>query len=253
MNKRDPKIKRKEYASENEKAQRAEIVELFKNCPIPENELLENLGLFIKRKDLTRVLFMNEIYQKQVDVHGVIMEFGCRWGQNMALFESFRGIYEPYNHNRKIIGFDTFSGFLKIDKKDAISDVAKVGYYATTPGYEKYLGKVLEYHESESPISHIKKFEIIKGDATITLKKYLKENPETIISLAYFDMDLGEPTKKCLRLIKNHIAKGTVIGFDELNVHDWGETEAFKEVLGLANHRIIRSKYSTVNSYIVIE
>mgnify|MGYP003971701973 CR=1 FL=1 len=28
----------------------------------------------------------NEIYKKIIDVHGVIMEFGTRWGQNLALF-----------------------------------------------------------------------------------------------------------------------------------------------------------------------
>ena len=40
---------------------------------------------------------MNELYQKTLDVTGDILEFGCRWGQNLSLFLNFRGIYEPYN------------------------------------------------------------------------------------------------------------------------------------------------------------
>ncbi|MBY0293866.1 crotonobetainyl-CoA--carnitine CoA-transferase [Patescibacteria group bacterium] len=230
------------------------MLELFKASPIPDEVVLQNLGLFINRQALTRMLFMHELYQKQLPVHGVIMEFGTLWGQNLALFESFRGIYEPYNHNRKIIGFDTFSGFPATHEKDGKSAVVAPGQFSVTENYEVYLEKILSYHETESPISHIKKFELVKGDASVTLEKYLKDNPETIISLAYLDFDIYEPTKKCLSLIKGHLTKGSVIGFDELNVHDYpGEMIAVKEELGLQTYRITRNMYSSVNSYIVIE
>lgn len=248
------KIETKSFSSANECRQRENIVRLFKECPIPDNELLLNLGLFIKRQDLTRILFMNEIYMKILDVHGIIIEFGTRWGQNLALFESFRGIYEPYNHNRKIVGFDTFSGFPAVQKQDGKSEVAKKGAYAVTDCYEEYLNQILDYHEQESPISHIKKHQIIKGDASNEFKKYLKVHPETIIAFAYFDFDIYQPTKECLVALKNHITKGSVIGFDELNVHSFpGETLAMKEVLGLNRFKIQRSKYSSVNSFVVIE
>lgn len=244
----------KEESSQDEKINRAEMLELFKQNPIPDDMLLRNLGLFINRQALSRILFMHELYQKQLTVHGVIMEFGVFWGQDLAFFESFRGIYEPYNHNRKIIGFDTFSGFPSVHEKDGTHEVIAPGQFSVTKDYEMYLEKILMYHEKESPISHMKKFELIKGDASEKLEKYLKDHPETIISLAYFDFDLYKPTKACLKLIKNHITKGTVIGFDELNTPDYeGETLAFEEELGLKNHRIVHSMYSTVNSYIVIE
>lgn len=244
----------KEESSENEKGARARLLKLFKESPIPDDVILQNLGLFINRQALTRMLFMHELYQKQLNVHGVIMEFGTLWGQNLALFESFRGIYEPYNHNRKIIGFDTFSGFPSVHEKDGKSEVATPGQFSVTENYETYLQEILSCHEKESPISHIQKFELVKGNASETLEQYLTDHPETIVSLAYFDFDIYEPTKKCLQLIKNHITKGAVIGFDELNVHDFpGETTAFKEVFGLNNHKIMRSMYSSVNSYIVIE
>src|SRR4051812_27502689 len=57
-------------------------------------------------------------------------------GQNLALMETFRGIYEPFNHNRKIIGFDTFEGFPAIHEKDGKSEVAKAGAYSVTKDYE---------------------------------------------------------------------------------------------------------------------
>jgi hypothetical protein len=63
-----------------------------------ENSIRERFfDLFIKRQDLSKMLFMNDLYKKIIDVHGIIIEFRVRWGNNLALFESFRGIYEPFN------------------------------------------------------------------------------------------------------------------------------------------------------------
>lgn len=233
---------------------REEFYNRIKECPIPPNQLHSNLGLFLNRQTLSRIMFMHELYQKIIPVHGVIIEFGVRWGQNLALFSSFRGMYEPYNYTRKIIGFDTFTGFPSVSKKDGRHEFVSKGAYSVTDKYEDYLDFILSYHESESPVAHMKKYELIKGDASVTLAKYLKEHPETIIALAYFDFDVYEPTRKCLELIKPHITKGTVLGFDELNWPTFpGETIAFKEVFGLDKYAIRRSPLNPSPSYIVIE
>jgi hypothetical protein len=196
---------------------------------------------------------MNELYKKIVGIHGVIMEFGVRWGKNMVLYEVLRGIYEPYNFNRRILGFDTFEGFPSIDEKDGSSENVQVKGMSVTSNYEDYLEKILDYHENESPVGHIKKYELIKGDASVQIHKFLQENPETIIALAYFDFDIYKPTRDCLEAIKKHVAKGTVIGFDELNVHTWpGETIAFKEVFELEKYTIHRNVYSSIQSYIIL-
>ncbi len=247
-------IKPKEMRSSSQDIKnRKTIFNLFKDCPIPESEMLGNLGLFINRQSLSRIFFMNELYQKILDVHGVVIEFGVRWGQNLSLFESFRGMYEPFNHNRKIIGFDTFEGFPSIHEKDGDSDLLFKGSHSVSKEYESYLEDILTYHEQQSPISHLKKYELIKGDAIVEFEKYLTDHPETIIAFAYFDFDIYEPTQKCLALMKNHITKGTVIGFDELNLNEFpGETLALKEVLGLDTHKIKRSPNSSGVSYLVI-
>lgn len=239
-------------SSQSEVDKRTNFLELYKQCPIPDNEILSNLGLFLNRQTLSRILFMQELYKQIINVHGVVMEFGVRWGQNLALFESFRGMYEPYNYNRKIIGFDTFSGFPDVDAKDGLK--VHKGDYGVTDSYELYLEQVLNYHESESPISHKKKFELIKGDATKTIDQYLGDHPETIVALAYFDFDIYQPTRQCLEAIKDRVTKGTVIAFDELNCPEFpGETLAFKEVFGLDRFAIKRSPMSPLCSWIVIE
>lgn len=91
MNDLKQNIKISGGSSKKEISLREKFFQLFKSCPIPDNEMLSNLGLFLKRQDLSRILFMNELYKKILDVNGIIIEFGVRWGQNLALFETFRG------------------------------------------------------------------------------------------------------------------------------------------------------------------
>lgn len=241
-------------SSEKELSTREGFQKTFAQAPIPSNEILANLPLFMNRQAMSRLLFMHDLYRMIIPVHGIIIELGVRWGTNLASFSAFRGMYEPYNYNRKIVGFDTFSGFPSVAKEDGSEPGVVKGAYGVSPDYEKYLESVLAYHETECPLPHIRKFELHKGDAGVTLEKYLKDHPETIIALAYFDFDLYEPTKKCLQLIKNHLTKGTVLGFDELNWPQFpGETLAVKEVLGLDRYSIRRSPHNPNPSYIVIE
>lgn len=247
-------IEIKTIASATEQERRNNFFELYQNSPIPDNEKLTNSGLFVKRQDLTKQLFFNDLYTKFLNVHGVIMEFGVRWGQNLVTLNNLRGIHEPFNYSRKIIGFDTFEGFAEVDEKDGNHEIIKKGAFSVTEGYEDYLTKVLDYHHSECPLSHIKKNTLVKGDATVMLERYLKEHPETIIAFAYFDFDVYEPTKKCLELIKPYLTKGSIIGFDELNDPQFpGETVALRESLGLQNIAIQRSKYSGIQSYFIVE
>ncbi|MBI5134696.1 crotonobetainyl-CoA--carnitine CoA-transferase [Candidatus Uhrbacteria bacterium] len=239
---------------QEELQRRKDFFTLYKDCPIPDNEILYNLGLFTNRQTLSRILYMNELYKKIIEVHGVVMEFGVRWGQNLALFESFRGMYEPYNFNRTLVGFDTWEGFSSVDPKDGTSDIVATGSFSVTKGYEEYLNKVLDYHEHESPLSHIKKYRLVKGDASVTIDEYLNEHPETIVALAYFDFDIYAPTKKCLAAIRERLTKGSIVAFDELNWPGFpGETTALKEVFALNRYHIRRTPYNPHYAYIVID
>lgn len=218
---------------------------------IPEEFLLDNIGLFLRRQTLSRILLMNKLYEKIISKHGIIMEFGVFFGQNQALFSSLRGIHEPYNYTRKIVGFDTFNGFPSISEKDGKNDAVSLGSYSVTKNYEEILQSIIKIHSRNSPLHHCHKFELIKGDASQTLKKYLSSNPETIVSLAYFDFDIYEPTRDCLSILLPHLAKGSIIVFDELNCPQFpGETIAFKEILGINNYVLNRDKDNPYVSWI---
>lgn len=242
------------YGSEREDETRRRLLAKLQSCPIPDSELLMNLGVFLTSKTLSRILFMDFLYRQIVDVQGVLMEFGSRWGQNLALFSALRCIYEPFNRHRKVVGFDTFEGFPGVTEADGKSPMMVQGGVATTKGYEQYLDEVLSCHDQDGPLGHVKKYELRKGDAGKEMQRYFDTNPQTIIALAYFDFDLYEPTKQCLEAIRPRLVKGSVLGFDELNDPDSpGETLALMEVIGLPNVRLKRYPHASRVSYFVIE
>ncbi len=252
MNERDYKLQIR--TSEEKQKLRNKLIELYKKCQIPVDEIIVNLGLFLRSSVLAKFLYINELYQEIIRIPGIIMEFGVGWGQNIVLFESFRAIYEPYDYTRKIVGFDTFTGYTSISEKDGDDPLVKEGGYAVGENYLDYLKELLNYHEAENTMSHIKKYELVRGDASKTITNYLDKHPETIVSLAYFDMGLYEPTKKCLEAIIPYTTKGTIIAMDELNSFEFpGETIALKETIGLKKNQILRSNYLPDRSYIKIE
>jgi hypothetical protein len=244
----------KTFNSSQEEDVRYQFLEYFKNCPIPEDQLLSNLGLFLNSKSLARILFMQHLYEKIVDVQGVVFDLGTRWGQNLSIFAACRGLYEPFNRHRKLVGFDSFAGFPSVSEKDGSSDLMKAGNVTVTDDYIDYLDRIMAFQEEDNPLSHIKKYELVAGDASVKVEEYFEAHPETIVSLAYFDFDIYEPTKKCLELIRPRLVKGSVLGFDELNDPDSpGETLALMETFGLNNIKLRRHRYTSRVSYFVVE
>ena len=240
--------------SEDEESARLELAALFTESPIPINEKVDNLAVFADHLLIGRILLMNYIYQQILNIPGVVMEFGTRWGQNLSLFQNLRTIYEPTHYHRKVIGFDTFEGFIDVAPEDGVSDYAKPGNVRTVKGYEEFLERLLKAQEALKPLSHKRKFSIVKGDARQTVLRYLEDNPQTIIALAYFDMDLYAPTRDVLKVIKPHLVRGSVIAMDELNDPGFpGETVAFREVFGLNTVRIKRTPFLSCPSYFVYD
>jgi len=210
------------------------LAELASAFPADGRERLHQAPLFLLPHVLRRIAFFSEIYQRILAVPGVVMEFGVWFGRDLAILDGLRTVYEPLNYSRKVVGFDTFTGFPGVEPEDGDNAIAKAGALDTAAAYDEYLRAVMGERERMAPYDHIRKFEVIRGDASQTLETYLAANPQTIVAFAYFDMDLYEPTKRCLELLKPHLTRGSILGFDELNCGEFpGETVALREVLGL--------------------
>lgn len=239
--------------SNSEISAEKQILDLLKSEVVPDHEVLNNLGLFINPILMSRLLFLNFLYQKILPIQGVIMDFGTRWGQNTAVFSTLRSIYEPYNYQRKVIAFDTFNGFVGASDKDGPMSTVN-NMYSTPPGYKNLLDTLLFAHEQIHPLNHIKKFDLVEGDVSLTVPEYINNNKETIISLAFFDLDLYKPTLDTINNIKDRLTIGSILVFDELNYGGApGETLAVMEAIGLHNVSIQRFPYCSRVSYIEIQ
>lgn len=225
-----------------------------RRSPIPDEELAENLAAFQTTRALKRLLYLNELYREILPVHGVVMQFGVRWGRDITSFEAFRTIYEPFNVSRRIIGFDTFEGFPSVHEKDGGHALMVEKGLTTAEGYVDDLRALLDVRRGLDPLPHLQRGELVQGDVTETLPAYLAAHPETIIALAHFDLDLYAPTKAGLEAIRPFLTRGSIVAFDELNsTLAPGETEALREAWGLDRYSIRRSVlHSGQSSYVVI-
>jgi len=233
-------------ASDEQLAHREVLYRLFRERPMPDDQLMICLGLFMRSSALAKILFLNELYELINDRPGVIVEFGTWWGQNLALFENLRALHEPFNASRRVIGFDTFTGYPSVSDQDRRSETIIEGGYKVSDDYESFLDSLLRYHEDNNVLRNVRKTELVKGDVEKIAKDYFGKHPEIVIALAYFDMALYEPSKAAFEAIKPHLIPGSVLMLDEFNSREYpGETVAFQEVMGDLSFEFRKSRFMT--------
>lgn len=229
------------HESDHERTVRHRLAHLLATTPVPPEELVDNLTLYLRRQPLTDLLCLDALYQRILNVPGVIMEFGVHRGRHLAALTALRGIYEPYNPHRRIIGFDTFTGCPDVTDIDTSGPSAVTGRFSLTDDYPHHLREVLDTHEQSEHLGHIRRTLIVQGDVRDTLPRYLADNQHTVIALAYFDLDLYEPTRDTIDVIRPYLTKGSVLAFDELAHAKWpGETVALRNTLGI-DHGTLRT------------
>jgi hypothetical protein len=224
----------------------------LRTSSIPEGQLLAQLPLFVTRVALSHMMFLSELYREILPLHGDILEFGCRWGRNLALLIELRTILEPHNFSRQVVGFDTFTGFASTDAQDGSDAIVRPGGLAVHGDWQSTLQEMLALHEALGPRPHVSRSSLVAGDASVTVPAWLAQNPGRTIAFAYFDMDLYKPTRDVLQAILPRLCRGAIIAFDEVNVNAFpGETVALLETIDLGKYRLRRTPYSGNQSFIV--
>ena len=219
-------------ASREQQSARARLLQMFEHSPLPAEDRLFNIGLYVRSSVLVKFLVLSQVYERIKDLPGCLVEFGTWWGQNMVLLENLRAIHEPFNKQRTILGFDTFTGYTGRAEQDRDSEVWKEASYSTGREYLGYLRELLEVHEASNVLGHVRRrHQLIEGDIEVTAREYFSAHPETIVAFAYFDVALYRPTRAALEAIKPHLVSGSVLLLDELTWPESpGEAIAFKEV-----------------------
>ena len=210
--------------------------------------------LFMKRQRVTDYLTRIRLFDKVKDVKGSIVECGVLFGGGLMSWAQLSAILEPLNYQRKIIGFDTFAGFIGTAKEDQTGESEFLHKGGLAVDSYKDLEQAIGLYDANRILGHIPKVELVKGDIVKTVPEYLKQNPNTVVSLLYLDVDVFEPTKVAIENFISRMPKGSIIAFDELNSKNWpGETLAVLETIGIRNLRIERSTFDTMPSFAVLE
>ena len=188
-----------------------------------------------------------ELYKKTLKIPGDIVEVGVFKAASLTSWGTFREICGN-DLSSKIIGFDTFSEF-PIQSTASKEDKEFVENFSNSNG-----GNALDISEVKQ-IMNEKKFinyELIKGDIVRTIPKYLKDNPQTRISLLHLDVDIYKPTISTLDNLWNRVSKGGLIIIDDYNSVK-GATDAVHDFLQKENlnHQIIKTNYATSPYYII--
>src|SRR3984893_3368869 len=252
--KNQAKHRRSTTRTEKEQGYAAQMEQCIAASPFTNLQRLQNFSLYTPRQDLTNFLIRYEIFKRVLAVHGSIIECGVLRGGGLMAWAQFSAIFEPTNHQRRVVGFDTFSGFPKLSKQDrsSESDQARPGGLAVD-SYD-HLRQCVELYDMNRFVGHVPKVELVRGDAAKTIPQYVKENPQLIVSLLYLDFDIYEPTLAALKHFVPRMPKGAVIAFDELNLRDWrGESIAVLESLKLREYRIERCSFGLVMLFAQID
>lgn len=203
------------------------LAHLFDNSPDPTATKLGNLAMWAPRQDLTRLLFRHELFNLALNVQGSIVECGVGHGGGVTSWLQFSAIHEPVNHQRHVIGFDTFTGFPALADEDAASTSEHAHPGGLAVDSHDQILECANLHNLNRPLGQLTKLELVRGDATETIPAYLAANPHLLVSLLYLDFDLYEPTRVALHHFLPRMPQGAVVAFDEVNVTDWpGETQA---------------------------
>lgn len=233
---------------------RNELEEYFKYSIGSNVEKLQNFSKYVPVQDLRKFICRYELFKKILDVQGSIIECGVQFGGGLMTWATLSELFEPLNHQRNIIGFDTFAGFSKLSKydKQKISIHSKKGGLMINSYND--IQKCISLYDSNRVLRHIQKIKIIKGDANYTIPTYLKNNIQTVVSLLYLDFDVYGPTMTAIKNFIPRMPKGAIIAFDELNHEVWpGETVAVIKSIGLSSLRIKRFPFGSTVSYAIIE
>jgi hypothetical protein len=171
---------------------------------------------------IAKLLAHYELYRRVESIPGKIIECGVFKGTSLLRFAIFRELFSN-SFSKQIIGFDTFGKFPETSFEQ---DQRKRQKFIDNAGEESISKEqLLKVLEQKGILNNI---DLVEGDILETIPNYLKQNPETKISLLNLDTDVYEPAVKILEELYPRINSGGILILDDYGVFP-GETKAVDE------------------------
>lgn len=225
---------------------RRQIFRLLEEYPASNTEKERSLGLFLRASLLARYLGVFEVYERIIDIPGVIFDVGTWRGQTAVLCENFRAILEPLNLDRRIFAFDTFTGYVGFSDRDKQTDLHREGTYRIGDSYPEYLSELIKLHEISNAMGHFHgKHRVVAGDVLESIPKTFADFPNLLVSLAFLDLNSVIPTEFVIEQIWNRLVPNGILAFWQLTQPDiQGDAVAYiGSVLNSLPHSISRSRF----------
>ena len=205
----------------------AKIVSLAKKNNFSIFEILTNYGLFSGDRNLFKTLKIFELINLTKNTKGDIIELGIHKGNTSLLIKKILDINKI---KKKLYLLDHFKGLVHYGNKDPKSSKK---FYKKYKSSKKMINNFLKFF-------NFKNVFFINKDATKINSKLFKKKK---FCLAYFDMDLYDPTFNALKAIDSSIVNGGIIVFDEGYKKLWGEKKAIEDFLKINK----KYKYIMIN------
>ena len=111
---------RKNFHADDEVERRLE--EHFDRFQVSRREIWRNFAAYSRRTFLKRFLAHYELFRMIIDLPGDIAELGVYRGTTLMTWANFMEIRHMGDRQRRIFGFDNFTGFGDLDAKDGRED-----------------------------------------------------------------------------------------------------------------------------------
>jgi len=216
-----------------------------------DSETIFNLSMTQER--LAKALVHWEVIKKVSEIPGCIVECGVFKGTSFARFCMMRQMLGGA-FGAKIIGFDVFSD--EFPDTEYAEDKAQRDHWINTAGGSSISTEQLSEILRKKGIDN---FELIAGDATVTVPNYVKKNRGMKVSLLNLDIDFVEPTLAVLESIFPLMSKGGIIlldnysGFGSAGHSYHGDTESIDQFFGVRGIEIRRFNYAARPAYIIVD
>jgi len=192
---------------------------------------------------IAKSISQHAFFEKSIKIKGDIVECGVFKGSSFSRLAMYRKVYGL--ESKKIIGFDTFGDFpdteYEKDKKMREDFILDAGVQSIS---EKQMMDVLHNKKCDYNV------ELIAGDITKTVPKFVLDNPNTKISILNLDVDIYEPTVTILEYLYPLITSGGILILDDYNTF-FGETRAVDEYFKDKNVSINKPIFENTPYFIV--
>ena len=200
-----------------------------------------NFYLSCDNSRIGKIITHYELLKLSSNIPGCIIECGVFKGISLIRLATFLKLLKS---NKKIIAFDAFGKHPTTKISSDYTRRKKLLSHGKEAISEKQLRKILKQKDLE------KNIELIEGDITQTVPRYLKSHPKLKISLLNLDVDFYEPSITILKNFYPKLSKHGILMLDDYGIWD-GETMAVNEYFRNKKIKIRKFPFSQTPSYII--